>query len=70
MVQLECYIAESYRILLDPESTRKDHLLAFEKLCMQYGELCIATQSDLISNYAERLIRIIVLLDLLKMKLS
>jgi hypothetical protein len=70
MVESECYISESYEILRCPTSTRKDYVAAFEKLCMQYGEFTIAVRFNVVPLDAKKLIRIIVLLDLLRMKLT
>ena len=70
MVEIECYISESYEILNSKDSTKKDYLSAFEKLCMQYGEITLGLRCDVITLDAKKLIRIIVLLDLLRMKLS
>ena len=69
MVELECYISEAHEVLVSGSSTRKDYLHVFEKLCMQYAEMITVARHNNPLN-AKKLIRIIVLLDLLRTKLS
>jgi len=70
VVESDCCIAESYDILRSSMSTRKDYLSAFEKLCMQYAEAITLARYDIKSLSSEKIISMIVLIDLLKMKLN
>lgn len=70
MAESECYIQEAYEILRNPESKKPDYLKAFEQLAMQYAETITLARYDLIPIPAKKIIRIMVLLDLLRMKLS
>lgn len=70
MVELECYVEQGYEILKSSESKRSDYLDVFEKLAMQYAETITLARNDLTPLPAKKIVRIIVLLDLLRMKLS